>query len=269
MIIEKFLTNNYTYKSPYKIKPRHIIVHSTAVGYKSKDVLFNSWNKYDALSVHGMVDDVSSYKTLPFDILGYHVGKKGNTKTIGFEICEPKNIAYANANHTKIDTVKYNPKDSANIADFNKRWNNAVEMAVSMCKETGLSADKVISHKEGYAKGIASNHGDPEHWFSIFGKTMDDFRADVKKELNKSTTTNTQTSATVKKFYRVQCGAFTVRKNADNLVDKLQKLGFSTFIVKEGLFYKVQCGAFSNKNNAQNLVNKLQSFGISAIIKFY
>ena len=37
----------------------------------------------------------------------------------------------------------------------------------------------VICHQEGYRRGIASNHGDVLHWFPKFGKTMDDFRADV------------------------------------------------------------------------------------------
>jgi len=34
-------------------------------------------------------------------------------------------------------------------------------------------------------KKIASNHGDPRHWFSKNGKTMDTFRADVKKRVSK------------------------------------------------------------------------------------
>jgi hypothetical protein len=227
VITQKYLVNNYTYKMPVKIKAEHGIVHSTAVGYTSKDVLFNSWNKYDALSVHGITDDKGSYKTLPYDYLGYHVGKKGNGKTIGFEICEPKNIAYANANHTKIDTTKYNPKDPAIIADFNKRWNNAVEMAVDMCEKTGLTADKIVSHKEGYKMGIASNHGDPEHWFSLFGKTMDDFRRDVADKLKVKP--NVQTGGT--KRYRVQCGAFSKRENAEILKTKLKADGYDAIIV--------------------------------------
>ena len=38
----------------------------------------------------------------------------------------------------------------------------------------------VISHKEGCARGIASNHGDPDHLWSKFGLTMDGFRKDIK-----------------------------------------------------------------------------------------
>ena len=183
MILKKYLVQNDTYTSPTTIEPEYIIVHSTGVGYKSKDTLFKSWNKPDKLSIHGMVDDKGSYHTLPLNCLAWHVGKLGNGKTVGFEICEPKNIAYADAAHTKVDVVTYNPKDPKIIADFNKRYKFAVELAVKFCKELGFGTDKLLSHREACAKGIASNHADVEHWFKLFGKDMDDFRADVAKKL--------------------------------------------------------------------------------------
>ena len=54
-----------------------------------------------------------------------------------------------------------------------------------LCKEYDLNptADGVIiSHAEGHKRGIASNHGDPEHlWRQLdMGYTMDGFRKDVK-----------------------------------------------------------------------------------------
>ena len=57
-----------------------------------------------------------------------------------------------------------------------------MELTAYLCKEYNLDplADGVvICHREGYHRGIASNHGDVLHWFPKFGKTMDDFRADV------------------------------------------------------------------------------------------
>ena len=267
MIKEKFLVNNDTYKNPTNIKPEYIIVHSTGVGYKNKDVLFNGWNKPNKLSIHGIVDNNGSYHTLPLNFLAWHVGKKGNDKTVGFEICEPKNIAYADKAHTRIDTIKYNPKDPANIADFNKRYSNAVEMAVYFCRQTGLGADKLLSHREACARGIASNHADVEHWFPLFGKSMNDFRADVKKILAQKPNPNTGGTVT-KKYYRVQAGAFLARQKAEDLVRKLHNLGFDAIVVKSGIYYKVQCGAFSNKDTAQRLVDRLLEVGIKAIIKY-
>ena len=41
----------------------------------------------------------------------------------------------------------------------------------------------VIYHSEGYRRGIASNHADVTHWWPRFGVTMDNFRADVAREM--------------------------------------------------------------------------------------
>lgn len=200
MIEKKFLEKNACFISPIKISPEFIIVHSTGVGYKSKDTLFNSWNKPDKLSVHGMVDDVGSYHTLPLDVLGWHVGKKGNAKTVGFEICEPKFIAYADKAHTKIDTVAYDPKSTDVRFDFEKRYQNAVQLAAYFCKNLRLSADRILSHREACARGIASNHADVEHWFPLFGVTMDDFRREVKKELNRTKIYKPKNEGRIKKM---------------------------------------------------------------------
>ena len=53
-----------------------------------------------------------------------------------------------------------------------------------LCKKFGLDplADGVvISHREGHARGIATNHGDPEHLWKGLGLpyTMDGFRKAV------------------------------------------------------------------------------------------
>ena len=52
-----------------------------------------------------------------------------------------------------------------------------------LCKEFNLTEKNIICHSEGYKKGIASNHADVMHWFPKFGKSMDTFRADVKRAL--------------------------------------------------------------------------------------
>ena len=183
MIEKKFLENNSCFLSPTKISPEFIIVHSTGVGYKDKDALFDRWNRPDTLSVHGMVDDIGAYHTLPLNYLAWHVGKKGNAKAVGFEICEPKNIVYLDKAHTKIDREKYDPMDFGVYMDFYDRYDNAVELAAHFCRKLRLTPDRILSHREACKRGIASNHADVEHWFSLFNLTMDDFRAAVQKLL--------------------------------------------------------------------------------------
>lgn len=185
-ITKNFFTKSLRITSPVIITPEYVITHSSGVGYKSKDALYNAHNKAGAKSEHAITDDIGSYWTLPFNYKGGHVGDLGNSRTVGFEICEPANIVYKDAAHTKIDTSKYDPTDPKVKADFEKRYNNAVEVAAFMLKETGLPVDRLISHAEAYKLKLATNHADVGHWFPLFGKSMDTFRADVKKYMTAS-----------------------------------------------------------------------------------
>ena len=73
---------------------------------------------------------------------------------------------------------------------------------------------------------------------------------------------------TTQKYYRVQCGSFSIKKNADALLEKLKKDGFDVIIKKSGLLYKIQLGAFSKKENAYNLMNKVKAKGYSACVTY-
>jgi len=81
----------------------------------------------------------------------------------------------------------------------------------------------IISHKEGHQRGVASNHGDPEHlWNGLgMGYTMDTFRKAVKAAMGGESTGT---------LYKVQVGAFSLKKNAESLLAKLKKAGFDGFI---------------------------------------
>lgn len=107
---------------------------------------------------------IATYQTLPWDHRGWHAGGKANDTHIGFEICED---SLTDRNY------------------FNAVYREAVELCAYLCQQFGLTEKDIICHAEGARMGIASNHGDLLHWFPKFGKTMDDFRADVRKELDK------------------------------------------------------------------------------------
>ncbi len=173
----KYMTRNDCYTSGKKINPQGIIVHSTATpGVMAAD-WFSRWNKsYKAgeidrqVCVHAFVDDKEVWQYLPWDHRGWHAGGKANDTHIGFEICEPKDL---------------NDKEY-----FNRAWENAVELAVFLCKEFSISPDNILGHYEAYKKGIATNHADPGHWFPKHNKSMDDFRAECRKRLEANTMKN-------------------------------------------------------------------------------
>lgn len=77
-------------------------------------------------------------------------------------------------------------------------------------------------------------------------------------------TTNDTTSSKV--LYRVQCGAYKERSNADALETKLNNAGYKTFITFVDNLYKVQVGAYSVKANAEALLTKLKAAGFNVFI---
>lgn len=184
-LITKYMTNNDCYKAGRKIKPKGIMVHSTATPGIMAGDWFSRWNKsYKAgqinrqVCVHAFVDDKEVYQYLPWDHRGWHAGGKANDTHIGFEICEPGGFSYSGGSKM----VGYDV--SKHEAYFRKAWQNAVELCVMFCKKYGLTEKDVICHSEGHKKGIASNHSDVMHWFPKHGESMDSFRAAVRKALN-------------------------------------------------------------------------------------
>ena len=75
-------------------------------------------------------------------------------------MCEPACIRYtAGSNFTCSDMATAK-------AVAKRTYEAAVELFAMLCKKYSLDplADGVIiSHREGHSRGIASNHGDPEH----------------------------------------------------------------------------------------------------------
>ena len=80
--------------------------------------------------------------------------------------------------------LSYNPE--ANKEYFEDVYRKAVYTCAYVIKELGSTVTdaNVLSHAEGYKKGIASNHADVGHWWPLHGKSMDDFRDDVKKYMS-------------------------------------------------------------------------------------
>lgn len=180
-------TKNACYIAGNPLSPQGIVVHSTGVNnpnlsrYVAPDDGLIGENKYGnsfnelypggrSVCVHAFIGklkdgSVATRQILPWDMEAWHAGGKANDTHIGFEICE----------------------DGLNDAGyFNAVWREAIELCAYLCEMFSLDPLEdgvVISHKEAYSRGLASNHGDPHHWFSKFGKTMDDFRNEVAKEM--------------------------------------------------------------------------------------
>lgn len=189
-LVQSILTKNPCYTAGRKITVKGLMLHSVGCPQPKASVFINSWNSasYDRACVHGFIDgnDGTVYQTLPWNHRGWHCGSgskgSGNNTHIGVEMCEPACIKYtAGSNFTCSDTTTAK-------AVAKRTYEAAVELFAMLCKQYNLNptADGVIiSHKEGHSRGIASNHGDPEHlWTQLgMGYTMDGFRKAVKAKM--------------------------------------------------------------------------------------
>lgn len=81
--------------------------------------------------------------------------------------------------------VKYSvDKNQSYFEDVYRKAIYTCGYILAKSKVKTVTENNVLSHAEGYQKGIASNHADVGHWFPLHGKTMDDYREDVQKYMN-------------------------------------------------------------------------------------
>lgn len=223
-IVESILTNNPCYEAGRKITVKGLMLHSVGCPQPSAQVFVKNWNRtdYDRACVHAFIDanDGTIYKTLPWDHRGWHGGGSSNNTHIGVEMCEPDCIKYTGG-------ASFTCSNAEKAKEMAKRtYEAAVELFAYLCKEFNLDplADGVIiSHKEGHARGIASNHGDPEHLWSQLGMgyTMNTFRQAVSDAMNGDSTNGSQI------MYRVQIGAYSNLSYAKACLEKAKAAGFT------------------------------------------
>lgn len=239
------LYNNDCYDNDTMMKPSRIVVHSTGAPNSSlkryvqptahqvtgmggrtreemltllgKNIYGNDWNRPNLkVCVHAFIGKladgtVATVQTLPWNIPAWGVGKgkygSYNWSAVQFEICE--------------DNLK--SKDY-----FKKTYNEAVEFCAMICEKYSIPVENIVSHKEAHDLGYGSNHGDPHHWWSKFGYTMDDFRKAVEEKLN---------SSTLPYMVKVTVDSLNIRKGPGTSYDKVGSItdkGVYTIIEVKG-----------------------------------
>jgi uncharacterized protein YgiM (DUF1202 family) len=164
---------------------------------------------------------VTTVQTMPWDYKpwGCGSGSKGscNNGWIQFEICE----------------------DGLTDKDyFDKVYKEACEITAYLCdmfdidpngtvELNGVVVPTILCHYDSHKLGLGSNHGDVDHWFPKFGKSMVTAREDVAKLLPKKSVIEKPAEPT--EMYRVrkdwenaksQIGAYTDLNNAKKACDK-------------------------------------------------
>ena len=191
-IIKRICAKNPCYRQGRKITVRGLMLHSVGCPQENALAFINIWDNadYGSACAHGIVGgDGKAYQTLPWDHRGWHCGRgakgSGNDTHIGIEMCEPDCIRYTGGAGFVCSDARRAKKV------VKKTYKSAVALFARLCEKYGLDPLEdgvILSHREGCARGIATNHVDPEHLWRGLGLpyTMDAFRAAVAKKMGVS-----------------------------------------------------------------------------------
>ena len=197
-IIKYFSTNNPCYKNNVNKAdsryttfqsrgPQGLMLHSVGCSQPSAKVFADRWNRSGIeVAVHAVLQaDGTVYQCLPWNYRGWHAGSTANNTHVGVEMTEPSQITYTGGS-------TFTVSDKAAAQEQAKgTYQTAVELFAQLCKEYSLDPlgdGVIISHHEGYLRGVATDHGDPEHLWKGLGLsyTMDGFRKDVKAAMSET-----------------------------------------------------------------------------------
>lgn len=199
-IITEYVTENPCYKEGQPLAVLGLMLHSVGTAQPSAEVFVKKFNKasHSRSCVHGFIDANTGviWQTLPWTMRAWHCGKgtngSGNNTHIGIEMCEPASIKYTGGSKFTVENLE----DAQAAAT--RTYKAAVELFAALALKFKIDPDTpgaIISHAEGHALGIASNHADPEHlWRGLsLPYTMNTFREDVKSKMKKPEPTPTPT----------------------------------------------------------------------------
>lgn len=201
MNINKQFSNN---KNHFKgTNPcNYITIHDTGNTSRGANALNHAKfiNNGSSATWHYTIDDKEVIQHYPDSVQCWHAGDgkgKGNTESIGIELCVNSD------------------------GNFSKTVDNAVDLVVYLMKKHNISIDKVVQHNKWSGKNCPNSLRNNRYgiiWYDFINKIKSKQGTEVKPENNSN------------KLYRVQVGAFKDKDNAVELENKLNKLGFSTYI---------------------------------------
>ena len=265
-----YATANKCYVVGNKLTPKGIMIHSTGAnnpylkryvgpddGLLGTNSYKNYWNNYQpggqSICCHAFIGKlkdgtIATYQILPWNYQAWHCGRSGNQTHLSFEICE----------------------DGLNDKNYlDAVYHEAIDLCIYLCKEFGLSEKDILDHHEGNSIGIASNHGDVAHWWSLFGYSMDGLRNEVKKGLSKTNENHVALYVVRKDWSDIssQIGAYAILDNAKRACLSGYKVfdenGTEIYENEDGVYpelyrvrkswddYRSQIGAFINLDHAK------------------
>lgn len=199
-------TQSTCYKGTRKMTPKGILWHSTGANNPNlkryvqpsdikptedtytkeqwlkilgKNPYNNDWNHIERQAglncwIGKLADGtIAVVQTMPWDYRpwGCGSGSRGscNSGWMQFEICED--------NLASKDYFEAVYKEACEITAYYCKMYN-IDPKGTVVHE-GVTVPTILCHHDSYKLGLGSNHGDVDHWFKKYGKTMADVREDV------------------------------------------------------------------------------------------
>lgn len=180
--------------------PQYITIHNTANNASAWNEISYMIGNKNEVSFHYAVDDVEVVQGIPTDRNAWHCGDgangTGNRKSIGVEICYSK--------------------DGGD--KFNKAEKNSAIFVAELLKKYGWGVDRVKKHQDWSSKNC------PHRTLQLGWQRYLNM---VQAELN---VLNNPPKPSTNTFYRVVCGSYTDRKNAEKRMQELKTKGFESFL---------------------------------------
>lgn len=198
-------------------------------------------------------------------------------------IVEEKNRSWCTssaANDQRAITIEVASDKTAPYAFTNEAYKGLLELCIDICKRNGLKKvlwfsdkNKSLSYNPKAGECVLTVH----RWFankSCPGNWMYDRMGQLANEINKALGATNATDNDVvikvpndgKTLYRVQCGAYKNKANADAQLAKIKAKGIDAFITQVDGLYKVQVGAYGIKSNADRQLAKMKSLGFDCFV---
>ena len=149
-----------------------------------------------------------------------------------------------------------------------------IKLVADICKRNGIkklvwstNKEDRVNHKNGCNMTVHRDYANK----SCPGEYLYSRHSDIANRVNallsaENAPVKEDKPVSNNQLYRVQVGAFSVLKNAQNQENKVKAKGFDTYLVQVGNLYKVQVGAFSVKANAEAMLKKVKSAGFDCFI---
>ena len=260
MNIKTHLANKKNYGGTRALSSiKYIVMHYTANDGDTDENngKYFANNSVDA-SAHYFVDGDSVTQSVPDNYVAWHCGantykhpKCRNSNSIGVELCDERR--------------------DGTIYPTNNTIANALELVEYLMKKYNIPKENVIRHYDvtgklcpAYWCGSAANDA---KWKTEFhGKLKGSESGEKSNGETASGKAKTSTREEAVTLYRVQVGAFSIKKNATAKCNAIKAAGFDAFTVQVGALWKVQVGAFRVRAYADAMVKKLQAAGFSSIV---